>query len=157
MHKWAGAASRLLVLIVTPLALELSTTITTRSPRLLGTNGKKSATLAFVRANVVFKMIIDFLTRVTIVAACKNPSHLGDDVIVIVVVVEVNLLVFLRTGVDDIILILFGHDIDLVFGQVRLKQFGLLDSARLERHAGILGKFPCQTRLHRPTIYIYIC
>ena len=54
------------------------------------------------------------------------------------------LLVFLRTGVDDFILIFFGHDIDLVFRQVRLKLFGLLDSARSEPYACIFVKFPCK-------------
>ena len=86
------------MLIVTPLTLELSTAITTRSPGHLGTNGVKSTTLAFVRANVIFKVIIDFLTRVTIVVACKKPRHLGNDVIVIVVYVEVNLLMACQDG-----------------------------------------------------------
>ena len=45
--------------------------------------------------------------------------------------------------------IFFGHDTDLVFGQVRLELFGLLNSAQADRHAGILVKFLCQTCLHR--------
>ena len=104
---------------------------------------------------MIFKVIIDFLTRVTIVVACKKPRHLGDDVIVIVVHIEVNLLVFLRAAIDDFILIFFGHDIDLVFGQVRLEQFGLFDPTRTERYVGILVKFLCHTRLHRSRVIHY--
>ena len=74
-----------------------------------------------------FVMIIDFLAGVTTVAAGKESRHLGDNVIMIVVHVEVNPFVFLRTSVDDIIVVLFRDDIDLILGQVRLKQFGVFN------------------------------
>ena len=122
------------------------------SPGLLRTNGRKSATLAFVRAQVFFVMIIGFLTRMAIVAAGEESRHLGDNVIMIVVHVEVNFLVFLRTTVNDIIAVLFLHDIDLIIAQVRLEQFCLFKPARTKRHARILVEFLCQTRLHRSTV-----
>ena len=104
---------------------------------------------------MIFMMIIGFVAGVAIVAAGQESRHPGDDVIMIVVHVEVNFLVFLKTTVNDIIVVLFRHDIDLIIGQVRLKLFGLVNPARTERHAGILVKFLCQTRLHRPAMIHY--
>ena len=91
-----------------------------------------------------------------IVNACEKSRHLGDDVIVVVVHVQVNLFVFLWTGVDDFIAILFRHDTDLILGQVRLKQFGLVNPARTKRYAGILMKFLCQTRLQGSVRHSYM-
>lgn len=82
-------------------------------------------------------MIIGFLARMTIVDTGEKSRHLGHNVIMIVVHVEVNLFVFLRTGVDDVIVVLFRYDINLILGQVRLELFGLFNSTRTERHAGI--------------------
>ena len=58
-------------------------------------------------------MIIGFLAGVAIVTAGKESGHLGDDVIMIVVHVEVNLFVFLRAVVGDVIVVLFRDNIDL--------------------------------------------
>ena len=134
------------------MALELSMEVLTSSPGLFRTNGRKSATLALVRTQVFFVMIIGFLAHVAKVAAGKESGHLGDNVIMIVVHVEVNFLVFLRTTVNDIIAVLFRHDIDLIIGQVRLELFGLFNPARPKRHASVLVKFLCQTRLHRLSV-----
>lgn len=57
----------------------------------------------------------------------------------VVVQVLVNLPVFLWAGVDDLIAILFRHDIDLMISQVRLKLFGLFQTTRTERHEVIRG------------------
>ena len=93
-------------------------------------------------------MLISLLAGMAIVVMGENPRHLGDDVIMIVVHAEVNPFVFLRTSVDDIIVVLFRDDIDLILRQVHLEQFGLLNPTRTERHARILVKFLCQTHLH---------
>ena len=152
----SGIASRPFMLLVTPLALELSMAVLASSPGLLRTNGRKSAKLAFVRTHVFFVMIIGFLAGVAIVAAAKESRHLGDDVIMIVVHVEVNLFVFLRTSVDDVIVVLFRHDIDLMLGQVHLEQFGLVNPTRTKRHAGVLVKFLCQARLQESVRHSYM-
>ena len=152
----AGIAFRAFMLIVTPLALELSMAVFAASPGLFRTNGRKPTTLAFVRAQVFFVMVVSHLTGVTVVVTGEKTRHLGDDVIMVVVHVEVNPFVFLRTGVDDIIVVLFRDDIDLILGQVGLKQFGLLDPTRFEKYVGILVKFPCQARLHRLLVVRYV-
>ena len=144
----SGIASRPYMLLVTPLPLELSMAVLTSSPGLFRTNGRKSATLALVRTQVFFVMIIGFLPGVAKVAAGEESRHLGDNVIMIVVHVEVNFLVFLRTTVNYIIAVLFRHDIDLTIGQVRLELFGLFNPAWTERHASVLVEYLCQTRLH---------
>ena len=82
-----------------------------------------------------------------IINAGEKSRHFGDDVIVIVMHVEVNLFVFFWTGINDFIPIFFGHDTDLVFAQVCLELFGLLNPARTERHAGVLMEFPSQSCL----------
>ena len=151
----AGIAFRAFMLIVTPLALELSMAVFATSPGLFRTNGRKSATLAFVRAQVFFAIVVSLLTGVAVVVTGEKTRHLGDDVIV-VVHIEVNLLVFLWAGVDDIIVVLSRDNIDLVFGQVRLELFGLLDPTRSERYAGILMKFLCQARLQRSVRHSYM-
>ena len=147
----AGIAFRPFMLIVTPLALELSMAVFATSPGVFRTNGRKSATLAFVRAQVFFAIVVSLLTDVAVVCTGKESGHLGDDVIMVVVHVEVYPFIFLRTGVDDIIVVLFRDDIDLILGHVRLEQFGLFDPTRTERYVGILVKFLCHTRLHRST------
>ena len=73
----------------------------------------------------------------------------------IVVHVEVNLFVFFRTSVDNVIVVLFQDDTDLILGQVRLKLFGLFNPARTRRHTGILVKFLCHARLHQSSVIHY--
>ena len=97
-------------------------------------------------------MVVSLLTRETVVAASKKSGHFSDDIIVIVVHVQINLLVFLGTRVDYFIAIFFRHDTDLVFGQVRLELFGLLNPAQSEWYVGVVVEFLCQTHLHRPTM-----
>ena len=101
-------------------------------------------------------MLVSLLTRMAIVATGKESGHLGDDVIVVTMHVEVNPLVFFWAGVDDFIAIFLAHNTDLVFAQVCLEQFGLLNPARTERHVSILVKFPCQTRLQRSVRHSYM-
>ena len=62
-------------------------------------------------------MLVSLLTGVATVVAGEKPRHFGDDVIMVVMHVEVNLFVFFWTGVDDFIAIFFRHDTDLVFAQ----------------------------------------
>ena len=99
---------------------------------------------------------LSLLIRVAIVNAREKSRHLCFDIIVVVMHVQINLLVFLWTGVDNFIAIFFGHDTDLVFGQVRLELFGLLNPTGTERHASILVKFLCETRLHRSLMIWYL-
>ena len=68
----------------------------------------------------------------------EKSRHLGDDAIMVVVHVEVNSLVFLRSRADDVIVVLFRHVIDLTLGNVSLKLFGLLNSAGTDWYAGVL-------------------
>ena len=70
--------------------------------------------------------------------------------------VEVCPFVFLWTSVDDIVVVLFRDDIDLVFGQVHLEQFGLFNPTRTERYIGILVKFLCQTHLQGSLVIPYL-
>ena len=152
----AGIAFRPFMLIVTLLALELSMAVFATSPGLFRTNGRKSATPALVRTQVFFVMLVSLLAGVAIVVTGKESGHLGDDVIMDVVHVEVNPFVFLRTSLDDIIVVLFQDDIDLILVQVRLKQFGLFNPTRTERYAGILVKFLCHARLLRSSVIPYL-
>ena len=89
-----------------------------------------------------FVVTVGFLAGVAIVAAGEESRHLGDNVIMIVVHVEVNSLVFLRTTVSDIIVVLFRHDIDLIIGQVRLEQFGLGQSRTDQEAPQRFGEVP---------------
>ena len=104
---------------------------------------------------MLLQMLVSLLTRMAIVVTGEKSGHLGNNVIVVIMHVEVNPLVFFRAGVDDFIAIFLAHNTDLVFAQVCLEQFGLLNPARTERHVSILMKFPCHTRLHRPAIIHY--
>ena len=144
------------MLIVTPLALELSIAVFATSLGLFGTNGRKSATVAFVRAQVFFVMVVSLLAAVAAVVTGKESGHFSDDVIMVVVHVEVYSFVFLWTSVDDIIVVLFRDDIDLILCQVRLEQFGLCNPTRTERYTGILVKFLCQTRLQGSSMISYL-
>ena len=137
-------------------APEQTVTIRTRQPRHLGAFGRKPATLARIQAPVLLQMLVSLLTRMAIVITGEKFQHLGDDVIVVIMHVEVNPLVFFRAGVDDFIAIFLAHNTDLVFAQVRLELFGLFDPARTERYVGILVKFPCQARLHRLSVIRYV-
>ena len=135
------------MLIITLLTLEQPTTILTGLPGHLRTLGRKPTTLARTRTPMLFLMIVGFLARVAIVAAGKKPRHLGHDVIMVVVHVQINSLVFLWASVDDFIAVFFRYDIDLAIGQVCLKLFSLVESTCTKRHAGVLVEFLCQTRL----------
>ena len=112
----AGIAFTAFMLIVTPLAVELSMAVFATSPGLFGTNGRKPATLAFVRAQVFFAIVVSLLAGVVVVVTGKESGHFSDDVIMVVVHVEVYPFVFVWPGVDDIVVVLFRDDIDLVFG-----------------------------------------
>ena len=144
------------MLFIILLALEQSTTSLTSLLGHLWALGRKPTALAVVRTPVLFLMIVGFLGRMAIVVAGEKSRHLGDDVIMIVVHVQVNLLVFLWTGIDDFIAVFFGHDTDLIIGQVRLKLFSFFNSARTKRYARILVEFLCQTRLHRFPVIRYV-
>ena len=135
------------MLFVTLLALEQSMTILTSLPGHFRALGRKPATFACIRAPMLFLMIVGFVARVAIVNAGKKSRHFGDEVIMVVVHVQVNLLVFLWASVDDFIAVFFGHDTDLIIGKVGLKLFRLLESTRTKRHAGVLVEFLCQTCL----------
>ena len=94
-------AFRVFMLIVTPLALELLMAVFATSPGPFRTNGRKSATLAFVRAQVFFVLTVGFLTGMAVVNAGKESGHLGDDVIMVVVHVEVDPFAVCSTFVYD--------------------------------------------------------
>ena len=135
------------MLFLTLLALEQPMTIVTSLPGHFRALGRKPTTLACTRAPMIFVIIVCFFARMAIVVASEKSRHLGDDVIMVVVHIEVNLLPFLWTRIDDFIGVFFGHDIDLIIGQVRLKLFSFFNSARTKRHARALVEFLCQTRL----------
>ena len=135
------------MLFVTLLALQQSMTIVTSLPGHFRALGRKPATFACIRAPMLFLIVVSLLARMAIVNAGEKSRHLGDDVIMIVVHVQVNLLVFLWTSIDDFIAVFFGHDTDLIIGKVGLKLFSLLESTRTKRHAGVLMKLLRQTRL----------
>ena len=151
----SGIAFRSFMLIVTLLALELSIAVFATSPGLFRTDGRKPATLAFVWAQVFLVVVVSLLTGVTVVNASKESGHFGDYIIMVVVHVEVYPFVFLRTSVDDIVVVLFRDDIDLILGQVCLEQFGLFNLTRTERYVGVGVKFLRQTCLHCPTMIHY--
>ena len=142
-----GITSRLFMLFVTLLALEQPMTILTSLPGHFRALGRKPTTCARTPAPMLFLMIVGFLARMAIVNAGEKFRHLGDDVIMVVVHVQVNLLLFLWTSIDDFIAVFFRDDTDLVIGKVGLKLFSFFNSARTKRHAGVLMEFLCQTRL----------
>ena len=115
------------MVFVTLLALEHLMAVVTTDSRLFRTAGRKPLTLSRVLAEVFFLMTVSFLTGVAIVVVSEKSRHLGVDVMIRVVHVDVNFLVFLRTRVDDVIAVLFRHDIDLTLAKVSLKLFGLLN------------------------------
>ena len=70
---------------------------------------------------MVFVIITGFLTGMAVVAAGEEPRHFRNHIVVVVVQVQINLLVFVWTSLNDIIIVFFRHDIDLILGQVQLK------------------------------------
>ena len=144
------------MLFVTLLALEQSMTILTRSSGHFRALGRKPTTLAWTRAPMLFLMIVGFVARVAIVNADEKRGHLGDDVIMVVVHIEVNLLLFLWTSIDDFIAVFFRDDTDLVIGKVGLKLFSFFESTWTKRHARILVEFLYQTRLHQFPVIRYV-
>ena len=53
-------------------------------------------------------------SNMAISLACKEPGHFGNHIVVIVVVIEVNSLLFFRTHIDKAILQLFRDDVELI-------------------------------------------
>ena len=95
------------LLFVTLLTLEQLLTVVTTDPQHFSIAGRKVATLAHIWAQVVLIIGVGFLAAVAKVTVGKKPRHFSDDVIMVVTHVEVHLLAFLWTGVDDVICILF--------------------------------------------------
>ena len=56
---------------------------------------------------MLFLIVVSLFARVAIVSAYKKSRHFGDDVIVVVVHVQVDLLLFLWTRVNDFIAVFF--------------------------------------------------
>ena len=110
------------MLFITLLALEQPMTIVTSLPGHFRALGRKPTTLACIRAPVIFVIILCFLARMAIVNVGEKARHLGDDVIMVVVHVQVNLLVFLWTSIDDFIAVFFRDDTDLIILQFRTDQ-----------------------------------
>ena len=149
-------APLLLMVIVTLLTLEHSSTIVTGHPGQFRTNGSSPTTFARVRAKMILHITVRFLALVTVVCAGKETRHFRNHVVVIVVHVQINLFVFLRTTVDDVVVVLFGHDVDLILGQIRLKPLSFLDTTRSQRNAGVGVQFLCQLRLQWPIGHPYM-
>ena len=143
-------APGLFVLIVTLLTFERSTTIITRHPRELRTNGTRPATFARIWAKVILQIIVRFLAFVTLVRADKKPRHFRNHVVVVVMHVQVNPLVFVWTTVNNLIVVLFRYNVNLILGQICLKLFGFFDTARTQRNACIGVKFSSHLGLHSP-------
>ena len=93
-------------------------------------------------------IIVRFLALVTVVCAGKETRHFRNPVVVIVVHVQVNLLVFLRTAVNNLLVVLFGHNINLILGQIRLKLLGFFDTTRTQRNVGFGVQFLRQSGLN---------
>ena len=116
----------------------------------------KPTTFTRIRTQVVFVIAIGFPAGMAIVAACEEPRHFRDHIVVVVVQVQIDLLVFVWTGVDDFIIVFFRHDIDLILGQVQLKFLSFFYTTRTHRNTCVGIKFLSQSGLHRSVMISYL-
>jgi hypothetical protein len=63
----------------------------------------------------------------------QKAGHLGNDVVMIIVKVQINSLLWIGTNINKSVLMFFGYNIDLVIGKVRLKQFDFIQSTGTQR------------------------
>ena len=72
-------------------------------------------------ASMVLWMVVTFQTSNAEITSVDERRHTGDDVIVTLVMIEVNLLIGRGTFVDDGVRIVFGRHYDLVIMERALK------------------------------------
>jgi hypothetical protein len=73
-------------------------------------------------------MIISFLTGMTVPFTCKKCWHAGNDIVMIIVEEKINPFLLLGTRINNGILMVFGHNVDLILSQIRLKSFDFIQT-----------------------------
>jgi hypothetical protein len=73
-----------------------------------------------------------------VVRSLKKPWHFGNNVVMIIVKIEINSLFLIGASINKSVLMIFGHNIDLVIGKVRLKLFDFIQSTGTQRNGSIL-------------------
>ena len=74
----------------------------------------------------------------TIHFTSKKPQHLGNNVVMIIMKVQINSLFLIGTNINESVLMFLGHNTNLVIGKVRLKLFDFVQTARTQRDGSIL-------------------
>ena len=110
----SGFVSGLFMLIKTLLTFKHAITFVTGHSRHFGIVGRVPTTIVQIRALMMLPTVVGFLTTLATVIRCEKSGHFGNHVVVVVVHVEVNLLFFVWTSVDDFIVVFFGHDVNFV-------------------------------------------
>ena len=87
-----------------------------------------------------------------IVNVGEKPGHFCNHIIVVVVHVQINPLVFVRIDVHNFIFVFFGHNVYLIFSEIRLKLFCFLNTAPSKMNACICVEFLNHSGLHNPPI-----
>ena len=128
--------------IETFLAFEISIAAITVNPGHDGTV-RKTTTLTRVGTQMISQIIVGFLAGVAVHAPSQETGHAGDDVVMIVVEIEINSFLLFGTGIKDGILVFFGHDVDLVVGEIGLKLFDFVQSTGSEGDARLFMQFLC--------------
>jgi hypothetical protein len=79
---------------------------------------------------MIFYMIIPFFTSMAILFTSNKSRHACYHIEMIVMQKQINPFLLIRPGKNDRILMLFRNNVDLIIGQIRLKLFDLVYTAR---------------------------
>ena len=91
-----------------------------------------STIMAYVVAGMFFFCVITFVTVCTEVDATQERSHTGNNNLVVVMVVQVNLLIGCGSMVNNSVEMLSRYHIYLISYQETLKRFYIFDSFHIE-------------------------
>ena len=78
-------------------------------------------------------MIISFLAGMTVHRSRQKAGNGGNDIVMIIVKVQINSLLLIGTNLNKSVLMIFGHNINLIIGKVRLKLFDFIQSTGTQR------------------------
>jgi hypothetical protein len=79
-------------------------------------------------------MIIPFFTGMAINFTSNKSRHACNHIEMIVMQKQINPFLFIRSGKNDRILMLFRNNVDLIISQIRLKLFDFVYTARTYRN-----------------------
>jgi hypothetical protein len=120
-----SVSHRLFMYIKTFLALKIPITGVTINPRHDRTVWK-IAQLTRTRTGMIHCLIVPLFTGMTVPFTCKKCRHACNNIIMIIVEEKINPFLLLGTRIKDGILMVCGHNVDLILGQIRLKSFDFI-------------------------------